>query len=590
MRKILKKKKIKFPKMNLRNLNVRRKMLIISLTSVIFLILIGGVGFYYLQTSNTKISSMYKDHLLAITYVEEVKSSYNMSDANLFELMIPNKDSGRNDELKKEIQDKMTNLHKNIDLYQKIKLNDDEQQLLSDLMDNVTRAEGLRKDIIDMTKSDKTNTAYMLYNMSLSPLNEDIKQNLTDITNYEINASKELNNKNNKDFILAREIIFVSILFALVFGVLFSNFIALSIVKPLKNILEYVEKLSKGDLSIQTLSETKKVKFYEDEIGKLGHAIMDMRQSFWDLISNLSSSTEYVAASSEELTANAEQSSLGVDGIASSVTVIAEATENQLRTVMETSEIIHEIAQEIQLAAISTEETTKAADRTLEATINGDKAINKSKEQMDNIDKTVSSLESVIKKLDERSMEIGEIVGSIASIAQQTNLLALNAAIEAARAGESGRGFSVVAEEVRKLAEESQGSTKKIATLISLIQNDTNEAVVSMEEGSNQVKIGMEVVSKAGDAFENISSMVKAITAQVQEVASANNKISGESDKLVRSINKVDEISKEVTDQSQNISASVEEQSASIQEITSSSESLSKIAEELQSQACKFTL
>ena len=154
--------------------------------------------------------------------------------------------------------------------------------------------------------------------------------------------------------------------------------------------------------------------------------------------------------------------------------------------------------------------------------------------------------------------------------------MALNAAIEAARAGEQGKGFAVVADEVRTLAESSKESTAKISALIRQIQNDTDNAVLAMDEGTTQVRIGREVVDKAGQSFEDISKLVQEITKQIQEVATASESIADGSQQVVSSMDKVDEISKNVSGQSQTINSSVEEQTAAMHEIANSSEVLLK--------------
>jgi methyl-accepting chemotaxis protein len=304
----------------------------------------------------------------------------------------------------------------------------------------------------------------------------------------------------------------------------------------------------------------------------------------------VSEASEQIGASSEELNANAEESSKRIEETAKSVNVIANGIENQVNTVKDTSYVIKQMSGSTHQVAANTTETAKVAKKALQATNEGGKAIDITKEQMNNIETTVVKLDDVIKILGDRSNEIIQIVEAISGIAEQTNLLALNAAIEAARAGEQGKGFAVVAEEVRQLSESSKESTEKISILISHIQKDTGNAVSAMNEGTNQVKIGMEVVHKAGQAFEDISIAVNEITSKIHEVETASESIAYGSEQVVSSMNKVDDISADVSSQSQVISASIEEQTSAMHEIATSSQSLAKIGENLMSEVSKFKL
>jgi methyl-accepting chemotaxis protein len=209
---------------------------------------------------------------------------------------------------------------------------------------------------------------------------------------------------------------------------------------------------------------------------------------------------------------------------------------------------------------------------------------------MNKIEETTNASVEVVTVLGERSKEIGQIVDTISGIAGQTNLLALNAAIEAARAGETGRGFAVVAEEVRKLAEQSQGAAKQISDLISEIQKDTNTAVVTMNAGSEQVKIGAEVVGATGDSFKQIMQFVMEVSAQVKDISSAIQHMADNSQHIVTIVKKMDDLSIKGADEAQNVSAATEEQSASMQEIAFSSQNLAKMAEQLQQEVKKFKI
>jgi methyl-accepting chemotaxis protein len=574
----------------IKNLKVRLKLLCMSITFAVFLVAIGGTGFYYLKSSNDKINTMYNDRLLTITNLEECKVLNNAINADLFQLML-SPDTSTTTTLSEQIIQKKDLFHKKLTAYEKSPAIDTyEKKILKEIQQNFETNETMLGNVVSMAVINQKDQAYQLFVNSMAPVSDEITKAFENLTQYNTKESSKLNTQNKKDYTVANFIIWGVILLALAIGVIISRIITGSIVGPLKSMSAYIEKIAQGDLSLKTYNESNKIKLNKDEMGKLGNDIKEMREKLSVIFMKVAASTEHVAASSQELTANAEQSSTGVEEIANAVTIIAQGAEKQLQTVVETSEIINQISESIKETANNTNTTVMVVNKTMDATVDGEKAIETTRNQMNNIEKTVIGLDSLVRKLGERSTEIGQIVDTISGISQQTNLLALNAAIEAARAGEHGKGFAVVADEVRKLAEESQEAAKRISGLITQIQGDTDQAVNAMQEGTSQVKIGMDVVDKAGKSFEVIFAFVQQITKQINEISGAAQKIADGSQTAVHSINQLDIISKEVTDQTQNISASIEEQSASMQEIAGSSENLSQIAEELMLEASKFSL
>lgn len=236
-------------------------------------------------------------------------------------------------------------------------------------------------------------------------------------------------------------------------------------------------------------------------------------------------------------------------------------------------------------AAISVTHTSQqASERSLE----GNKAIQTAINQMNSINHTVEELSEVVEGLGQRSTQIGNIIEVITGIAEQTNLLALNAAIEAARAGEHGRGFAVVADEVRKLAEQSSGSAQQIADLIAAIQAETAKAVTSMESATQEVREGIQLVHGAGESFGHIQGSVGEVAQQIDSVASSAEKLKAGMDGVMDVIRQIAHIANETASGSQNVSAATEEQLAAMEEIASSAEALSKMMEELNDLVQRF--
>ena len=373
----------------------------------------------------------------------------------------------------------------------------------------------------------------------------------------------------------------VVLLVAAVVVILFARRIA----RPIRKIESAAARIAAGDISANRLDIRS-----NDEIGRLGRAFEAMSENLRALIKKVGASTDQVAASAEELNASAEQSAQAAMQIAQVITEVAAGAEKQQKAVEHTAATVEQMSAGIRQIADNTEKVASASANSAEIAATGSKSIEKSIGQMNIIEKTVTKSAEVVAKLGERSKEIGHIVEVISGIAGQTNLLALNAAIEAARAGEQGRGFAVVAEEVRKLAEQSQEAAKQIAGLIGEIRQDTDQAVAAMHEGTREVRTGAEVVTQAGQAFQDIFGAVNAVSRQIGEISGSIQELAGGSQQIVQAVQDIDAVSRETSSQTQTVSAATQEQSATMQEIAASSQALAKMAEELSEAVSKFRL
>lgn len=374
-------------------------------------------------------------------------------------------------------------------------------------------------------------------------------------------------------------------LISLIVSIFITYKITLCIVKPIDVIRQISEKVAGGDLRLEKLNIIS-----QDELGQLAGSFEKMTTNMAALIRKIQAGAEQVAASSEELTASAEQSAQAVSQVAGTISDVANGAEEQLKAVDKTSAVVVQLSAGIQQVAASSnqvaEQSVQAADKAKEGSASVEKAVS----QMLHIEQTVNNSAEVVAKLGEGSKEIGQIVDAISGIAGQTNLLALNAAIEAARAGEQGKGFAVVAEEVRKLAEQSQDATKQIAALISDIKKDTEKAVIAMDEGTREVKVGTEVVTMAGHTFKEIATLITQVSEQVKSISAAIRQMASSTQQIVEAVEEIDEHSKTAVGQAQTVSAATEEQSAAMEEIASSSQNLANLAQDLQTAVSQFRL
>lgn len=403
------------------------------------------------------------------------------------------------------------------------------------------------------------------------------------LTGLKIAGEMSLNEVNqDTDPILYNMIIIVA-LFVLI-GMFISYMIVRSIMNPLKQLVLATEKVSEGDLTQTFVVKNK------DEISSLGESFNKMVATLKKLIQDIGQKAELLAASSEQLMASSEQNNSATEQIANAIQDVAAGSERQTSMVKESDGVIREMSAEIGKTMVHSKAVADQASETADIVASGNEAIQRSTKQMANIHETVDSLGIVIKGLGERSKEINQIINAISEIAAQTNLLALNAAIEAARAGEHGKGFAVVADEVRKLAEQSANSTENIRQLITSIQQDTSQAVVSMEKGTTEVAKGIELVGNAGESFLTIKQFVEEVSSKLQKVTASIQGTTAGADHIVQLVKGIEEISGKTTGESQDVSAATEEQLASMQEISASASSLAHLAEELQDSIKKFKI
>ena len=543
---------------------------------LILSLLLGGLSIFKLKTIESAQENIKTIEYPSVQLIMEVENK--LSEVRRLSYEFTTASEENKNQYKSEIDNLISDINKDNELYEKL-LNAGEEtetyeKYKTCLNEYLTKTEKIfivqELEDIDSVLLD-TQTEYNKTTDLLDKLLELVSQYIDEAFEKSYNSIKVAN---------AQVIIFLLILIA--FSVAVGGSIALNIIKSTKKILEGIDRISKGDLDVTIDINT------EDEMRMIGDATNNLVKSLMGIMNNVKKISDKVADESEELSAVCEETGASNEEVTETVNQLAIGAAEQSEMVIQSSKIINLMSDNIKSVAENANSVSRSSETVLSMTNDGMKQLNNAIEKIGNVEESTKEVASVINILGDQSEKIGEIVGTIKNISEQTNLLALNAAIEAARAGEQGKGFAVVAEEVRKLAEESSISAQSIEQLIGTIQKEIITAVEKINEGSENVAVGVEAVSVSGQTFRNIFEEINTVVNQIKEVNILSNEALKCSDDVVDSVNEISRIAENAAASSQEVATSAGEQNIAMDSVVKAAETLAELGNELQNSISIF--
>jgi methyl-accepting chemotaxis protein len=568
-----------------------KKLLSGFLLVLLLMGLLGGVGVYFMGTINEKTKQITEEWLPGVEAANLIH--YLTENTRTLELqMLLEEDPQKIDEIEGNVQANFEQIDSTLKKYEQTITSEQDLALYTLLLENWQMYKELHEKFLNLASKMDLSKGAGIFGYEIKDLMaestllyESVRYNLdslVDLNNKGIDHAAEVaTNSYKKGSMILISIFLVTIALSMIVAYILTR----SIGNPMKRLSATLERLANGDLTVEPITLKRK-----DEIGSLADSFNRMISNLKELIRDVRANSEQVAASAEQLTASAEQTSRATEQITLAIQEVAMGTDKQMDTLSESHHSITEIAkgmEQVEHAIQEVADLSRAANKHAEK---GNEIVSFSIQQMNQLQNKVDATARVINNLGEKSKEIDQIVQLITDIANQTNLLALNAAIEAARAGEHGRGFAVVADEVRKLAEQSSNAAGEIRQLIQEIQGESKHAVESMNEGRAAVQDGIASVLESGNSFKEIANMIDRLAEQAHHVSAIVTEVSASAQGVVEMVQSLVQISEQTASNSQNVAAAAEEQNASMEEVTASAEALSSMASELQATINKFKI
>lgn len=503
------------------NLKIGTRLALGFSVMLLIMVLIGGIAMTSFSRINNKVNLITADRWPKTVLIHGIKDNTNLIARSMRDAIISDDPSA----IKNDFDEIARAKKENAGFYEKLEKSihsSEGKMILQRIKDSKLTYNAAQKEVNGLIESGNRGEAGKLLLTALQPAQKAYLASLNDMVEYQAKQLLKSGDDVEDTYKKSQMEIIIALVLSLLIASVIAFMITRSITKPVAELVAMNDKLADGDLTVAITVAG------DDEIRRLADSSRRVVDNMRDVLGKVTETSSQVASASDRLQSTAEQIATGAEEVAAQTSTVATASE-------EMSATSSDIARNCSMAADSSKLTSESATR-------GAAIVQETIAGMGRIAESVKLSAATVENLGTRSEQIGAIVGTIEDIADQTNLLALNAAIEAARAGEQGRGFAVVADEVRALAERTTKATKEISEMITAIQHETKSAVRAMEEGVAEVEKGAASSEKSGHALEEILAQINEVTMQINQIATAAEEQTATTSEITSNIQQVTDV------------------------------------------------
>ncbi|MDD2900298.1 MAG: methyl-accepting chemotaxis protein [Desulfuromonadaceae bacterium] len=543
------------------DMKVKAKVLTLVIAGCVGLVIVGLFGLVNMARMNNAEGEL-KDGMHHVALMQDIRNHFLVMRLDLV-YMLSLKDPAKIEEKEKDFVNQIENVRLKIVEIEKIGLDAKETEHIKEFRQGFdayikegTKLAVMAKEAHSSGNAVLIDDAVEFAGKTVAPLYSRPSQVIADLVTDNVRDGEDIYQHGRESFLKTRLVLLIAISLVVIMALFVGTLIANSISRPLQSVFATLKEVADGNLTSRSAITSK------DEMGMLAHEVNSTAEKLSTVISMVASNSEQVASAAAELHSTAGEMAVGAEEMAAQAGTVATASEEMSATSGDIAQHCHNAASE----ALHASHTAQTGATVVENTVL----------VMERISTRVKNTAKTVESLGARSDQIGEIVGTIEDIADQTNLLALNAAIEAARAGEQGRGFAVVADEVRALAERTTRATKEISAMIKAIQYETKSAVGAMEEGVQEVENGTAEAAKSGTALQEILEQINSVNMQVSQIATAAEEQTATTSEISSNIQQINEV--------------VQHTAHGAHESVAAANQLSLLAEELQQLVGQFRL